>query len=131
FRFREALGYVMDLARLGNKYLADTEPWKTIKEDKDRTATILNLALNLTANLAIVSAPFLPFTVKKLVEMLQTDTLDWRKAGGIDLLKSGRRLGEPVLLFEKIEDEVIAFQVNKLMKTNTENEKVPATILPV
>src|SRR5690554_3003544 len=82
FRFREALGYVMDFARLGNKYLADTEPWKAIKEDKERTATILNLALNLTANLAIVSAPFLPFTVKKLAEMLQTDTLDWRKAGG-------------------------------------------------
>lgn len=124
FRFREALMLVMDFARLGNKYLADTEPWKTIKTDKERTGTIIHLALNISCSLGIVSAPFLPFTAKKLASMLQIDNLSWENAGNTDLLKGGHDLGAPELLFEKIEDEVVEIQVNKLMNTKKENKIV-------
>ncbi|MEX2594520.1 MAG: methionine--tRNA ligase [Anditalea sp.] len=129
YRFREALSFIMDFARLGNKYLADTEPWKVIKEDKERTGTILNLALNITVNLGIVSAPFLPFTAGKLAKMLQIDAFNWTKAGNPDLLKSGHGLGKAALLFEKIEDEVVDIQVNKLLNARKENEETK-TMLP-
>ncbi len=115
YRFREATAHVMDLARLGNKYLAETEPWKLAKTDLPRVGTILNLALQIAANLAIVAEPFLPFTSKKLTAMLNMDTFNWascRQQG--TLLKEGHTLGEQKLLFDKIEDDVIAAQIKKL-----------------
>jgi methionyl-tRNA synthetase len=124
FRFREALSLVMDFARLGNKYLADTEPWKTIKTDKERTGTIIYLALNISCSLGIVSAPFLPFTANKLAKMLQTDSFSWENAGDANLLKGGHDLGKPELLFEKIEDEVVEAQINKLLNARKENESL-------
>lgn len=128
YRFREALGIVMDLARLGNKYLADTEPWKVIKTDEERTATILNIALNIAANLAIVSEPFLPFTASKLVDLFGMDEASWEKAGDAELLKAGTELGDMGLLFEKIEDEVVDKQVQKLMDAKKENEAANAPV---
>jgi methionyl-tRNA synthetase len=114
YRFREATAHVMDLARLGNKYLAETEPWKLAKTDMERVSTILNIALQISANLSIVVLPFLPFSAAKLNEMLNTGTLDWSHAGSDSLLKAGHSLGEPKLLFEKIEDDVIERQIKKL-----------------
>lgn len=128
FRFREALMLVMDFARLGNKYLADTEPWKTIKTDKERTGTIIHLALNISCSLGIVSAPFLPFTANKLARMLQIDNLSWENAGNTNLLKGGHDLGIPELLFEKIEDQVVEFQINKLLNAKKENKIVDKQI---
>jgi len=128
YRFREALGIVMDLARLGNKYLADTEPWKVIKTDESRTATILNIALNIAANLAIVSEPFLPFTSEKLVELFSMKNVEWEEAGQSELLKAGTALGEMGLLFEKIEDEVVDKQIQKLMDAKKENEAASAQL---
>jgi len=116
FRFREALSYVMDLARLGNKYLADTEPWKVIKTDKERTATILNIGLQIAANLSIVAAPFLPRTSDKLRKLLNFDISDWDNAGSSTLLKSETVINEATLLFAKIEDEEIQKQIDKLKK---------------
>jgi len=114
YRFREATALVMDLARTGNKYLAETEPWKLAKTDLPRVGTILNLAIQISANLAIVIEPFLPFTSKKLKEMLNLGNFDWTQSGHVNLLKEGHSLGEPRLLFEKIEDEVIAAQIKRL-----------------
>ena len=114
YRFREATALVMDLARTGNKYLAETEPWKLAKTDMQRVGTILNLAIQISANLAIIIEPFLPFTSKKLKDMLNLGDFDWNQSGQINLLKEGHSLGEPRLLFEKIEDEVIAAQIKKL-----------------
>ncbi len=131
FRLREALALVMDFARLGNKYLADTEPWKVIKEDEERTGTILNIALNIAANLGVVSAPFLPFTAEKLFSMLQVDPLPWANAGEGTIIKGGHQLGQSVLLFEKIEDEVVEAQVNKLLNAKKENELAAAVLPPV
>ncbi|MEN2283272.1 methionine--tRNA ligase [Algoriphagus sp. SE2] len=128
YRFREALGIVMDLARLGNKYLADTEPWKVIKTDESRTATILNIALNIAANLAIVSEPFLPFTASKLVDLFGMKKIAWEDAGQAELLKAGTALGEMGLLFEKIEDVVVNKQVQKLMDAKKENEAANAPV---
>lgn len=129
YRFREALGLVMDFARLGNKYLADTEPWKVIKTDTDRTATILNIALNIAANLAIVSEPFLPFTAAKLVSLFDLKNINWDNAGSAELLVGGEALGEMGLLFDKIEDETVDRQVQKLLNAKkmneTENVQVP------
>jgi methionyl-tRNA synthetase len=122
YRFREALGIMMDLARLGNKYLADTEPWKVIKTDQQRTATILNIALNIAANLAIVSEPFLPFTAAKLVSLFDLKHIKWDDAGSRDLLKGGNTLGEMGLLFDKIEDETVEKQVQKLLDAKKMNE---------
>ncbi len=121
FRFREALGYLMDLARLGNKYLADTEPWKLIKEDKDRTGTILNIALQIAANLSILSEPFLPRTAAKLNELLNLGDKKWNDAGVANLLFSGQNIEKAALLFEKIEDEVIDKQVQKLEDSKVQN----------
>lgn len=114
YRFREATALLMDLARLGNKYLAETEPWKLAKTDMPRVGTILNLALQISANLAVVCEPFLPFTSKKLKEMLAFSGADWAKTGSASLLKESHSLGEAKLLFEKIEDQVIEAQIKKL-----------------
>jgi len=122
FRFRDAQKEAMNLARIGNKYLADTEPWKVAKTDMDRVSTIMHLSLQIAANLAIAFEPFLPFTSEKLRTMLNLSTFDWKELGRIDLLKAGDQLGTPELLFEKIEDETIAAQVQKLLDTKKANE---------
>ena len=122
FKFREALKDAMNLARIGNKYLADTEPWKTFKTDMERTATILNISLQITANLAIVFAPFLPFSIEKIKQFLNIDTLSWNQLGDMDLLPAGHELSKSELLFEKIEDDVIEQQLQKLMDTKKANE---------
>jgi len=123
FRFREGLKEAMNLARLGNKYLADTEPWKLIKTDEARVKTILNIALQLAANMALLSEPFLPFSSGRLKAMLLLPPIAWDKIGNSDLLKTGHRLGEPSLLFEKIEDEAIEKQLKRLADTKIANEK--------
>ncbi len=122
FRFRDAQKEAMTLARIGNKYLADTEPWKVAKTDMDRVATILHLSLQIAANLAIAFEPFLPFTSVKLRKMLGITSFDWTNLGKIDLLKVGDVLGTPELLFDKIEDEAIEAQVQKLFITKKANE---------
>ena len=123
YKFREALAHLMDLARLGNKYLAETEPWKVVKIDPIRTNTILNMALQISANLAIVCEPFLPFTSQKLCDQLRiTDRLDWQNAGRADLLIAGHELGQSALLFAKIEDDEINTQIQKLLTAKRMNE---------
>jgi len=122
FRFREALKEAMNLARIGNKYLADTEPWKLAKTDMTRTATILNLSMQITANLAIAIEPFLPFSSLKIKQLIGKNDMKWNELGSIDLLEEGHHLNPPELLFEKIEDEVIERQIQKLMDTKTANE---------
>ncbi|MDH5367722.1 MAG: methionine--tRNA ligase [Cyclobacteriaceae bacterium] len=131
YRFREAMGVFMDLARLGNKYLADTEPWKLIKEDEQRVATILNISLQIAANLAIVGEPFLPFSMKKLEGILNTTSRKWNEAGKADLLDSGHQLNKATLLFEKIEDEMVATQVQKLENTKKQNEMENKEVAPL
>ena len=131
FRFRDAQKEAMTLARIGNKYLADTEPWKVAKTDMDRVATIMHLSLQIAANLAIAFEPFLPFTSKKLRDMLNLSTFDWKELGRIDLLKAGDQLGTPELLFEKIEDETIEAQVQKLLDTKKENETANYKAAPI
>ena len=122
FRFRDAQKEAMNLARIGNKYLADTEPWKVAKTDMDRVATIMHLSLQIAANLAIAFEPFLPFTSAKLRNMLGMNAFNWADLGKIDLLIEGSQIGTPELLFEKIEDETIAAQVQKLEDTKLANE---------
>jgi methionyl-tRNA synthetase len=131
FHFREAQKEAMNLARIGNKYLADTEPWKTAKNDMDRTATILNLALQITANLGIVFEPFLPFSSSKIRQFIRAGKLEWNELGSFDLLPGGHVLGEASLLFEKIEDEVIERQVEKLHNTKKGNQAVKYKAQPV
>jgi methionyl-tRNA synthetase len=130
YRFREGLANMMDLARLGNKYLAETEPWKVIKENPARVETIMNIALQIAANLAILSEPFLPFTAEKLRNQLGLNETTWAETGGADLLPIGTLIGESSLLFEKIEDDTIEKQVKKLQDSKRmnelENAKVPA-----
>lgn len=123
FRFREALSGMMELARIGNKYLADTEPWKAIKLDEDRVGTILNISLQIVANLAILSEPFLPLTNKKFYTMLNIKKYGWDYAGRVDLLPDDHQLNEPELLFEKIEDQAVEEQVRKLNAQKTDNEQ--------
>lgn len=133
FRFRDAQKEAMNLARIGNKYLADSEPWKVIKTDPERVKTILNLSLQLVANLGIAFEPFLPFSSKKLRDMLRIDEVEWNRLGATDLLPAGHELGEPALLFEKIEDAVVEAQVQKLLDTKKANEAAafkPADIKP-
>ncbi|MFY0608641.1 MAG: methionine--tRNA ligase [Cyclobacteriaceae bacterium] len=122
YKFREASTHLIDLAREGNKYLADTEPWKLIKTDPERVATIMNIALQLAGSLTILSEPFLPFTSGKLKDMLNQTEISWSSAGGIDLLADGLQIKEAKLLFEKIEDDAVEAQVKKLMDTKMENE---------
>jgi methionyl-tRNA synthetase len=131
FRFRDAQKEAMNLARIGNKYLADTEPWKLAKTDMDRVATIMNISLQITANLAIAFEPFLPFSSKKLREMLALSSFDWHSLGSIDLLSTGHQLGEAKLLFEKIEDETIEAQVQKLLDTKKANEAAAHQAAPI
>ncbi|MCX2472801.1 methionine--tRNA ligase [Pedobacter sp. MC2016-05] len=121
YRFREALSEVMNVARLGNKYLAETEPWKLIKTDEDRVRTILHLSLQIAANIQILIEPFLPFTAEKLMKMLVNGGHDWDDAGSVSLLKRGHQIGEGVLLFEKIEDAEIDFQIEKLNQSKATN----------
>lgn len=122
FHFREALRDAMQIARIGNKYLADTEPWKVAKSDLDRTATILHIALQITANLSIAFAPFLPFSTQRLCGMLQINPLSWDRLGHNDLLPIGHTLSTPTLLFEKIEDAAIEAQMERLQKIKEANE---------
>mgnify|MGYP002553194452 FL=1 len=122
YRFRDALKEAMNLARIGNKYLADTEPWKLAKTDMNRVATILNLALQISANLAIAFEPFLPFSAKKLRNMLNMQIVDWNVLGHTDILPEGLQLNPAELLFEKIEDSTIEAQVQKLLDTKKANE---------
>jgi methionyl-tRNA synthetase len=131
YRFREALSIVMDLARMGNKYLADTEPWKEIKTDEPRTKTILNIALNIAANLAIVSEPFLPHTSKKLFDLFGIEEGKWASAGDGNLIRANRALGPMGLLFEKIEDETVEKQVQKLLDAKKMNEAANAPVTPM
>ncbi|MBN1415419.1 MAG: methionine--tRNA ligase [Bacteroidales bacterium] len=128
FRFRDALKAGMDLARLGNKYLADTEPWKLIKTDQERVKTVLHISLQITANLTVMLEPFLPFTTAKLAGYLNLGKLGWHDAGNTALLKSGGILKEPKLLFEKIEDDIIEKQLQKLHKTR-ENKPVSEPVV--
>ena len=134
FHFREALKTAMQLARIGNKYLADTEPWKVIKSDPDRVATILHLALQLVGNLTIAFAPFTPFSTRRLLAMLQVgeEGFAFSRFGATDLLPEGHQLGTPELLFEKIEDDVIQAQLDKLAaikKLNEEQSRHPEALL--
>ena len=124
FRFRDAQKEAMNLARIGNKYLADTEPWKLAKTDMERTATVLHVALQIAANLAIAFEPFLPFSSEKLKAMLNMDnSIGWEDLGRIDLLSAGNPLGEVSLLFEKIEDATIQAQLDRLARIKAENEE--------
>ena len=122
FKFREAQKEAMNLARIGNKYLAETEPWKLAKTDMDRTASILHIGLQIAANLAIAFEPFLPFSSEKLRKMLNMDSFEWGQLGRTDLLKEGTPLGKTELLFEKIEDEAIDAQMKRLENIKKENE---------
>ncbi len=131
FKFREAQKEAMNLARIGNKYITDCEPWKVAKSDMKRVETILNISLQLVANLAIAFEPFLPFSSKKLRDMLNITSFDWEQLGTIDLLKAGHQLNEPSLLFEKIEDEVIQKQLDKLAATKKANEAAAYKAAPV
>ena len=129
FRFREALNEMMNMARLGNKYLTDQEPWKKWKTDPERVKTILNISLQICANLAVVSQPFLPFTANKLADFFNLKNLNWQNAGEL-LLKAGDIINKPELLFEKIEDTQIEEQVNKLLKTKEENAAANVEVKP-
>lgn len=122
FRFRDAQKEAMNLARIGNKYLADTEPWKIAKTNMERVATILHLSLQIVANLAIAFEPFLPFSSEKLRKMLNMPSFSWNDLGKINLLSSGHQLGTPTLLFEKIDDSAVEAQVQKLLDTKKANE---------
>jgi len=130
FRFREALKEAMNLARLGNKYLADAEPWKVIKTDPERVKTIMNIALQITANLTIVCEPFLPFSMEKLRGWLNFNELKWSEAGKFNLLVPGHVINKPGLLFDKIEDEEITRQIDKLLATKKANESAGAKTVP-
>lgn len=131
YRFREALKEAMNLARIGNKYLADTEPWKLAKTDMTRVATILNLALQISANLSIAFEPFLPFSAQKIRTMLDLSKTDWDMLGRVDILSEGTQLATPVLLFEKIEDSVVEGQIQKLQETKIANEKANHQAEPI
>lgn len=131
FKFRDAQKEAMNLARIGNKYLADTEPWKLAKTDMDRVATILNISLQLVANLAIAFEPFLPFSSEKLRRMLNMESFDWANLGQTDLLQAGHTLNTPELLFEKIEDSTIEAQVQKLLDTKKANEEANYKANPI
>ena len=131
FKFREAQKEAMNLARIGNKYITECEPWKVWKTDPKRVETILNISLQLVANLAIAFEPFLPFSSEKLRKMINMPTFEWTQLGNTDLLKAGDQLAEPELLFEKIEDEVIEKQLQKLADTKKANEEASYKAEPV
>lgn len=133
YRFRDALKEAMNIARIGNKYLADTEPWKLAKTDMERVATIMNIALQITANIAIVFEPFMPFSAEKIRKMLNmTDGANlWDKIGSMELLSAGSPIEKPELLFEKIEDDVIQQQIDKLQQTKEENKINNYKVAPI
>ena len=127
FKFRHALSEAMKLARVGNKYLADTEPWKIIKTDPERVKTIMNIAIQITANLAVIFEPFMPHKAKDLASMISIELPNWAKAGNDDLVKAGHLINKPQILFNKIEDVQIEEQISKLKK----NTKTPSKLLPM
>lgn len=130
YRFREALSHFINVARLGNKYLAEEEPWKVIKTDEERVKTVLNVSLQIASNLAILALPFLPFTAEKLFAMLNQTQKDWDHAGKSDLLQTGHQLGDVQLLFEKITDEQVQFQLDKLAQAKIDNQPAKAEASP-
>jgi methionyl-tRNA synthetase len=130
FRIREALSEAMNLARLGNKYLAETEPWKLFPGDAERVATILHVSLQITANLTVMLDPFLPFSMEKLRGYLNLPALSWQVIGSAGLIPTGHKIEKPELLFEKIEDSQVEYQVNKLLETKKANEAREAGIEP-
>lgn len=130
YRFRDALKEAMNLARIGNKYLADTEPWKVAKTDMGRVETIMNISLQITANLAIAFEPFLPFSAKKIREFINVENLEWSQLGRTDLLPVGHQLNKSDLLFAKIEDETIEKQIQKLLDTKKANEQPEIKVAP-
>ena len=131
FKFRDAQKEAMNLARIGNKYIADSEPWKVVKTDPERVKTIIYISLQLTANLAIAFEPFLPFSSEKLRKMLNMESFEWDRLGRTDLLVPGHQLAKPELLFEKIEDDVIEAQVQKLLDTKKANEEANYKAKPI
>ena len=131
FKFREAQKEAMNLARIGNRYITECEPWKVWKTDPKRVETILNISLQLVANLAIAFEPFLPFSSEKLRKMINMPNFEWTQLGSTDLLKAGTQLGEPELLFEKIEDKVIERQLQKLADTKKANEEASYKAEPI
>ncbi len=130
FHFREALKEMMNLARLGNKYLADTEPWKVVKTDISRVETILNIALQIVGNLTIVGNPFLPFSMERLRKMVGLTETEWHFSGDIDILKAGQQLNEASLLFEQIDDAAVQAQIDKLTQTKLANEQQTKNVEP-
>lgn len=128
YRFREALNELMNLARTGNKYLTENEPWKTIKTDEARTATVLNISLQICANLAVLASPFMPITAEKLAKMLNMQPVAWFEAGNVDLLSESTDINAPELLFEQIDDKTIALQIEKLQQTKKENALSEASV---
>ncbi|WP_431844506.1 methionine--tRNA ligase [Pedobacter immunditicola] len=130
YRFREALTEVMNVARLGNKYLAETEPWKVIKTDEDRVRTILNISLQIVATLEILIEPFLPFTADKLMKMLNYGGNLWEDAGRMDLMSHGHQMNQSQLLFEKIEDEEVQAQIDKLNQSKVDNIAANTVAVP-
>ncbi len=131
FKLREALALMMDVARLGNKYLADTEPWKVIKTDTERTGTILNIGLQIAANLSLLCEPFMPFTAEKLRNILNINQLSWSDAGRADLLSEGQNITNIGLLFEKVEEETVAAQVRKLENAKQQNLLEGKVVTPI
>ncbi len=130
YKFREALKDVMNLARIGNKYLADTEPWHLIKTDPERVKTILYISLQLTASLSVLAEPFLPFSAEKLTNLLNIEKIDWKDAEKA-MIKPGHFINEPELLFQKIDDKEIEYQMNKLLKTKKDNKKDNIELKPI
>jgi len=131
FKFREAQKEAMNLARIGNKYIADEEPWKVIKTDPDRVKTVIYISLQLTANLAIAFEPFLPFSSARLRQMIDMADVNWEELGSTEILPAGKQLNKPELLFSKIEDEAIKFQMEKLEATVKANAEANAETVPV
>ena len=131
FKLREALALMMDVSRLGNKYLADTEPWKVIKTDTERTGTILNIGLQIAANLSILCEPFMPFTAEKLRTILNINQLSWSDAGRADLLSEGQNITNIGLLFEKVEEETVVAQVKKLEDAKQQNLLEGKVVTPI
>ncbi len=131
FKFRDALKEAMNLARIGNKYITDCEPWKVAKTDMERVKTILNICLQLSANLSIAFEPFLPFSSKKLRDMLNLKECNWEQLGNTNILEAGHQLAEPSLLFEKIEDDAIQAQLDRLERIRKENEAANYKAAPV
>ncbi len=131
FKFRDAQKEAMNLARIGNKYIADEEPWKVVKNNPERVKTIIYISLQLTANLAIAFEPFLPFSSKKLRDMICLDDFSWNQLGKTDILPSGKQLNKPSLLFEKIEDDVIKLQKDKLEAVKKANAAAAAKATPI